>query len=128
MAFGIGSILATAWTAIGIPLVVRGFQWLGSTIARNKTVEKWERENEITNALRTAVENIGNKTADAIRENPEDWTDAAKAALTAEAKLQANLLLDGKARKVLRNMSDAGVDIIIRNLVDRRNPDAVPKK
>ncbi len=120
MEFGIGTILAGLWTAIGVPMLMRGFQWLGSTINRNKAMEGSLLDDQVIVALRTAISNIGNKTADAIRKNPKDWTDAARGAAREEAKDQALLLLDEKARRRFHDIGDAGLDILIRKLVDDR--------
>lgn len=120
MAFGIGSILASIWTAVGVPAVVYGFRWLGSVINKNKTMEKWQIDDEIRNALSTAISNVGNRTADAIRANPQEWKKAAKETASKEAKAQAILLLDKKARNRFRELGDAGIDILIRKLVDDR--------
>lgn len=120
MEFGIGTILAGLWTAVGVPLVVRGFQWLSSTISKNKAMESWQFDGEIRNALETAISNIGNKTADAMRKNPKEWKEVGKVAAREEAKDQALLLLNGKARTRFHELGDAGINILIRKLVDDR--------
>ena len=121
MELGIGSILAGLWTVIGVPLVVRGFQWLGSTINRNKTFESSMVDDEIMRALRIAVSNLGNKTADTLRKNPKNWKRDIKDGLREAAKDEALLLLDNKSRKRFHDIGDAGLDMLIRKIVDDRN-------
>jgi len=116
----IGTILAGLWTAIGAPLIIQGFRWLGSTINRNKAMEGSLIDDKIIASLRTAVSNVGAKTADAIRKNPKEWKKASKEILSEEAKDQALLLLDDKARRRFYDMGDAALDILVRKLVDDR--------
>ncbi len=120
MEFGIGSILATVWTAIGVPAVVYGFRWLGSMINRNKAMEGSLIDDKIIQALRTGISNIGNKTADALRKSPNDWVESTKAALREAAKDEALLLLDDKSRQRFHDLGDAALDVMIRKIVDDR--------
>lgn len=121
MELELGKIIAAAWTAIGIPVLIYAFRWLGSAINKNKAFAGSMIDDQVIAALRTAIANIGNKTADAIKANPKDWKRAAKKELRESAKDEAILLLDEKARQRFRELGDAGLDVLIRKLVDDRN-------
>jgi len=116
----IGVILAAAWSIIGIPLVARGFKWLGSKINQNKIAERSQIDEQIVKALEIAVANVGNKTADAVKADKKVWTAGMKDTLRDAAKEQAEALLDDTGRKVFRELGDTGIDILIRKLVDER--------
>ena len=129
MVFSMGTLLATAWTAIGIPLVAQGIRWLGKQINRAKFMEKLDADEQIMDALKIGVSNIGTSVVDGMRKeldsgnlNRDKW-----ATICADAKRialhQAETLLDKQGRKALSGMSGVAVDTLMRAIVDQRQRD-----
>ena len=126
MDFGLSSILSIIWTATAVPLIVKGFAWLGRQINRTKLAEQSQIDEQIMKALEIGVSNVGSALVDKMRADLADgkisspeWAATCQKA-KAEALGQAAVLLDGAARDALAGKSDAALDALIRYIVDRR--------
>lgn len=126
MDFGLSSILSIVWTATAVPLIVKGFAWLGRQINRTKLAEQSQIDEQVMKALEIGVSNVGSAVVDKVRTDLADGkVDKAEWKATClkardQALYQAAVLLDGPARDALAGKSEAALDAMIRYIVDKR--------
>jgi len=114
-----GTIIVSLWTAVVLPFVGYGVAWLKRKLSSDQY-------DDIVDALQIGVENVGNQTADKLKESLADGkiTDAEWRGMQIElrdhAKAEAAAILTGATRAAYRRMGDEAIDYLIRSLVDER--------
>ena len=126
MGFGLGEILCVIWTATAVPLIVKGFGWLGRKINLIKAAEKSQIDEQILHALAVGISNVGKEFTEAARQDLEkgklsktEWRAICRRARD-KAYREATEILDGPAREALAGKSDLAIDILIRHIVDHQ--------
>lgn len=129
---GIETLIAVGlpllWSTVGIALVAMVFRWLAAKINATKIGAASQWDELLMDWARTAVSNVGNKMADAVK------ADFAAGTLPAERRQELLSLARATALEQLRSLADAAgkraeldvslatgaLDVIIRKAVDER--------